>query len=423
MIMKALTLVYITYKGKRYETCSTSNPLKSYLKKRGIPYEYGPWVHWLIEDNKLYLVSLLLYVKGYNVDLNYLFPEQDKVFAEWFTGEIRIPHGKKIKPSYKYIERRTTTLYEKELFLKIRKGVVVKEWEIDNTHLSRPSIMYLNDFFSNFEWNSFLWLLPFLKVDELVLEEEFNCPEYSTYIENLSLVTTILWNSIHFHVVNEAVFSGNKLFYYPPNCKHTYFEIPFRRTIGYAFKNDFLKEICLNHGNGIYENCFYNLCSLEKVSTKKNMKKYFSQDGVLYMKQSRIEYQSEFDTYLMTGVYLICYPCNNPNKIFAIPDFVSHIAANAFTNSHVTAIKLPKNLRSIGDRAFYNCQDLTTIVLPNSIPNCIGNEIFVHCNNLTYIKNMQQDVLTDEVRKKWLDIISEGRRISKIQDLDFEAFG
>ena len=31
------------------------------------------------------------------VDLNFLFPDKNEVFADWFTGDIRIPQGKMLK--------------------------------------------------------------------------------------------------------------------------------------------------------------------------------------------------------------------------------------------------------------------------------------------------------------------------------------
>ena len=61
--------------------------------------------------------------------MEYLFPNQKKVFADWFTGILRIPYGELIE----YIHSGYDSLYEKELFLKISKGVLVNERKIDNT--------------------------------------------------------------------------------------------------------------------------------------------------------------------------------------------------------------------------------------------------------------------------------------------------
>lgn len=64
-------------------------------------------------------------------NLDYLFPEKEKVFAKWFSGEIRIPHGEMMK----YVHQEYASLYEKELFLKIKKGIVISQYEMGNTHL------------------------------------------------------------------------------------------------------------------------------------------------------------------------------------------------------------------------------------------------------------------------------------------------
>lgn len=55
------------------------------------------------------------------VGIGYLFPDKKRVLAEWFSGEIRIPHGEMIE----YVHQGYASLYEKELFLKIKKEVVV----------------------------------------------------------------------------------------------------------------------------------------------------------------------------------------------------------------------------------------------------------------------------------------------------------
>ena len=50
----------------------------------------------------------------------------------------------------------------------------------------------------------------------------------------------------------------------------------------------------------------------------------------------------------------------------------------------ITSITIPNSITSIGDHAFYSCSFLTFVNLPNSIIN-IGNDAFSYCNFLTYI--------------------------------------
>lgn len=57
------------------------------------------------------------------------------------------------------------------------------------------------------------------------------------------------------------------------------------------------------------------------------------------------------------------------------------------TNKIITGCKttiIPESVTSIGDKAFYNCEFLTSIKIPNSV-TVIGNYAFVGCNNLIAI--------------------------------------
>lgn len=136
----------LIYNGQEYHLAT--EPLRPYLEKNKIEFESpstacwrGYYGSWSIEDNKLYLTELTAYAKiesnerrifnGVEVGLEYLFPNQDKVFAEWFSGELRIPYGEMIR----YVHMGYESIYEKELFIKIESGNVVGSSEIDNTHL------------------------------------------------------------------------------------------------------------------------------------------------------------------------------------------------------------------------------------------------------------------------------------------------
>ena len=50
----------------------------------------------------------------------------------------------------------------------------------------------------------------------------------------------------------------------------------------------------------------------------------------------------------------------------------------------ITKCIIPDNVTSISDRAFKNCNSLTSITIPNSVTN-IGAEAFCFCNSLTSI--------------------------------------
>ncbi len=75
---------------------------------------------WEIKDGKLYLNEIIGRYKKIS---------DQPLFANWFSGVLRIPSGKLMQP----IHMGFGTVYEKELHIKIEEGVVIKEREIDNS--------------------------------------------------------------------------------------------------------------------------------------------------------------------------------------------------------------------------------------------------------------------------------------------------
>jgi hypothetical protein len=121
----------LEYNGCEYHLAT--EPLEPYLKKHNINFYAwctaccrGYTCKWAIEDDMLYLTDLYGFIstddnddlKDMIVSLDYLFPGQDKVLADWFSGVLRLPHGEIIR----YIHQGYDSIYEKELFLKIVNG-------------------------------------------------------------------------------------------------------------------------------------------------------------------------------------------------------------------------------------------------------------------------------------------------------------
>lgn len=125
----------LIYKGE--EIGMASQPLNQYLQNRSdIKFVSdstacwrGYYGNWEISDDKLYLIGLDAFIVGYReVDLNYLFPNQNKVFADWFSGELRIRQGEMLE----YVHMGYASLFEKDLILVIEKGILVNQYEVDN---------------------------------------------------------------------------------------------------------------------------------------------------------------------------------------------------------------------------------------------------------------------------------------------------
>jgi len=74
---------------------------------------------WEIKEGHFYLIGL----SG-----NYELIGKEPLFADWFSGVIRIPKGERLG----YVHMGFGSVYEKELHIKILNGVVVDYREISN---------------------------------------------------------------------------------------------------------------------------------------------------------------------------------------------------------------------------------------------------------------------------------------------------
>lgn len=120
----------LTYNGQEYQL--HTEPLRSYHYKYGIErlnrtqtiFSTNCWRgyvgHWAIEDDKLFLVELDCLELPRRNALDKLFPDQKKVFAEWFSGTIRTT----LDDMYMYLE------------FKIEKGCIVEVSQKENEYLS-----------------------------------------------------------------------------------------------------------------------------------------------------------------------------------------------------------------------------------------------------------------------------------------------
>ncbi|MFZ4414163.1 MAG: hypothetical protein ACOYOV_13860 [Bacteroidales bacterium] len=113
-------------------------PLKSYLNQLKIKPDFvaphtalwrGYIGKWELKDDKLYLIEFNGIIEGsVNVNINYIFPGQASVFADWFTGEIRIPQGELLD----YVHGGYQSVYEKDLFLNFNNGELTGSRTVKN---------------------------------------------------------------------------------------------------------------------------------------------------------------------------------------------------------------------------------------------------------------------------------------------------
>ncbi len=82
---------------------------------------------------------------------------------------------------------------------------------------------------------------------------------------------------------------------------------------------------------------------------------------------------------------IISYPAGNPQNSFEIPDTVTEIGDYAFSDvSELTTLKIPNSVTTIGSWVFNNASALTNVQIPNSVTT-IGYGLFANCSSLTSI--------------------------------------
>jgi hypothetical protein len=94
---------------------------------------------WKIEDGLLHLTQIDSWIcdsadsdNCKQADLKELFGEKfknDKIKAEWYTGELRIPEGRELR----YVHLGYSSVFEKETILTVKSGEVISKRLIDNT--------------------------------------------------------------------------------------------------------------------------------------------------------------------------------------------------------------------------------------------------------------------------------------------------
>jgi hypothetical protein len=120
----------LLYEGIEHAMCT--NPLDDYFAMAGNspPFESpspalwrGYVGRWEIVNDRLYLVGLNGTLEdGSEFTQASIFPDfPERAFAHWYTGTVRVPQGRQIK----YVHMGYRSTFERDLLLKINRGVVV----------------------------------------------------------------------------------------------------------------------------------------------------------------------------------------------------------------------------------------------------------------------------------------------------------
>ncbi|MGN1315965.1 MAG: leucine-rich repeat protein [Acutalibacteraceae bacterium] len=155
-----------------------------------------------------------------------------------------------------------------------------------------------------------------------------------------------------------------------------------------------LTSVTIGSGvTSIGEKTFIWCESLTSINVNENNADYSSINGVLFNKdktvlvnypEGRTDTEYTFpDSVTSIGNYAF-KDCANLTSI-TIPDSVTSIGNSAFEDcTRLTSITIPDSVTSIGDSAFGGCTRLTSITIPNRVTS-VGNYAFYYCTRLTSI--------------------------------------
>lgn len=129
----------LIFNGEKHSLCS--RPLDDYFSLVGASspfdglYSTALWRSyigtWEIIEDRLYLISIKGWRSGHEdtFGLSLIFPDHsERVFAHWYSGILRIPHGGLLE--YKHMG--FASRYESDIFLRFESGQLVERRDQKN---------------------------------------------------------------------------------------------------------------------------------------------------------------------------------------------------------------------------------------------------------------------------------------------------
>lgn len=125
-----------------------------------------------------------------------------------------------------------------------------------------------------------------------------------------------------------------------------------------------LKVIFLGKEISRIEWNMYQCNSLQNIKVHKDNPTYFDNDGVLFKRDKQ-------------GYELVAFPQGRKGQ-YIVPNGTRRLGNCSFKSCQINDIILPESLVEIGINVFYECKNLTEIILPSSLRKVSSNEDVGH---------------------------------------------
>lgn len=143
----------------------------------------------------------------------------------------------------------------------------------------------------------------------------------------------------------------------------------------------------------IVHNAFNGASNIMQQIMYKNGFTVFCKYDIILLANTAKENDMANKYIIENGILKSC-TCYDKNVI--IPAGVIHIGSSAFEECDITQVSFEDNsLRSIDNRAFYNCKSLESLLIPDGVVQ-IGDLAFFGCNNMKYIGIPSTTILIGE---------------------------
>lgn len=180
-------------------------------------------------------------------------------------------------------------------------------------------------------------------------------------------------------------------------CRSLVFDIPNTVTqiSGYAFYEcKSLETITIPSGvTYIPEWCFGSCTKLASITLHNNI--------------------TEIDSYAFEGTAI---------TTITLPSNLTYISSGMFANSKLSSISIPSSVDWIGEQAFENCTNLTSISIPDTVINGIGQWAFGGCSNLSSVRLPSNIKVIEWSTFKYCSKLKTITIPSSVQNINGESF-